>query len=226
MTPRGGLPLCPSWEEGQLRPTCSPQSKPWSSSRINLVPPPNAIASLAAIATRRYVPARCSDSAEFCASRVTSLARWRRISGLRIGRRAYGQSTRGTGGLDGQRAALFALGDREGVRRVAARLIQGLDSGRWLITRGMAEFYRDEVGADSRSDAWRLADALSEVWREGDGRLPARGQRVFSRDGRGVLVLWRSSGSRTALLAAFADSFFTWPPFGGIAWQLADPEGH
>jgi signal transduction histidine kinase len=130
-------------------------------------------------------------------------------------------------GLNGQRSAYLALGDRKGERRIAAQLLQRLDSGRWLITRGAAEFYRDEVSATSRPDSWRLADALSDVWHEGDGgRLPARGQRVFGRDGRGVLVLWRSSGSRAALLAAFAESFFTSPPFGGTAWQLAGPEGH
>jgi signal transduction histidine kinase len=131
-------------------------------------------------------------------------------------------------GLDGQHSVYLAMGDRERERRVAARLVQDLDSGRWLITRGAAEFYRDrnDVSATSRPDSWRLADALSDVWREGDGgRLPARGQRVFRRDGRGVLVLWRSSGSRTALLAAFAQGFFTSPASGGIAWHVADPEG-
>jgi len=128
-------------------------------------------------------------------------------------------------GLDGQRSVHLAVGDRQNERRVAAQLLQGLDSGRWLITRGAAEFYRDEVGAASRPDSWRLADALSDVWREADGRLTSRGQRVFSRDGRGVLVLWRSSGSRTALLAAFAQPLFTSPASGAVAWQLADPEG-
>ncbi|MBI3490414.1 MAG: hypothetical protein HY047_01235 [Acidobacteria bacterium] len=129
-------------------------------------------------------------------------------------------------GLDGQRAAFLALGDREGERRVAAHLLQGLDSGRWLITRGAAEFHRDGVSAASRPDSWRLADALSDVWREGDGgRLPARGQRVFNRDGRAVLVLWRSSESRSALLAAFVRRFFASSTSGAGAWQLADPEG-
>ncbi|MBI1874174.1 MAG: HAMP domain-containing histidine kinase [Acidobacteria bacterium] len=128
-------------------------------------------------------------------------------------------------GLDGQRAALLALGDREGERRVAVHLLQGLDSGRWLITRGAAEFYRDGLGTTSRPDSWRLADALSDLWREADGRLTARGQRVFSRDGRAVLVLWRSSESRTALLTAFAEQFFASSASGAVAWQLADPEG-
>jgi hypothetical protein len=56
-------------------------------------------------------------------------------------------------GLDGQRAALLGLEDREGARRVGAHLLQGLDSGRWLITRGAAEFYRDDVSTASRPDS-------------------------------------------------------------------------
>ncbi|MBI2186908.1 MAG: HAMP domain-containing histidine kinase [Acidobacteria bacterium] len=129
-------------------------------------------------------------------------------------------------GLDGQRAALVALGDHEGERRIAAQLLRGLDSGRWRITRGTAEFYRDEVSATSRPDSWRLADALSDVWGERDGgSLPTRGQRVFTGDDRSVLVFWRSNGNRCALLAAFAQSFFTSPASGAVAWQLSDPQG-
>ena len=132
-------------------------------------------------------------------------------------------------GLDGQRSVYLATGDRERERRVAAQLLQGLDSGRWLLTRGAAEFYRErsDVSPSSRPDSWQLADALSDVWREGDGgHLPARGQRVFTTNGRGVLVLWRSSGSRSALLVAFAQRFFALPTSGGIAWHVTDPEGH
>ncbi len=129
-------------------------------------------------------------------------------------------------GLAGQRSAYVAMGDPEHERRLAAQLLQGLDGGRWRITRGAAEFYRNEVSTASRPDSWRLADALTEVWRERDGgRLPARGQRVFRRDGRSVLVLWRSSAGRTALLAAFAQGLFPAGTSAGIVWQLADPEG-
>ncbi|OFW27695.1 MAG: hypothetical protein A3H97_23125 [Acidobacteria bacterium RIFCSPLOWO2_02_FULL_65_29] len=126
-------------------------------------------------------------------------------------------------GLDGQRLASVAMGDD--VRRIADQLLQGLDEGRWLITRGTAEFYRDSVSQSSRPDSWRLADAVSNVWREHDGRPPARGQRLFSTDGRSVLVLWRSNGQRTALLTAFTQGFFEASAPGGMAWRLSDPEG-
>ena len=128
-------------------------------------------------------------------------------------------------GLAGQRAVYLAMGDRDGERRVAAELWQGLDGGRWLVTRGVAEFLRDEVGGPGRPDSWRLANALSDVWRAAQGRLTARGQRVLSSEGRGVLALWRSAGSRTALLAAFADRLVTPPSSAAVAWQLVDPEG-
>ena len=128
-------------------------------------------------------------------------------------------------GLEGQRLVSVATGDRKTERRVAAQLLQGLDGGRWLITRGTAEFYRESVSESRRPDSWRLADAVSDVWRESDGRLPARGQRLFSRDGQSVLVLWRSNGSHTALLTAFAESFFAASAPGGMAWRLSDPEG-
>jgi signal transduction histidine kinase len=128
-------------------------------------------------------------------------------------------------GLDGQRSTYRAMDDREGERRVATQLTLGLDGGRWIITRGVAGFYRDEVSRAGRPDSWWLADALTDVWLDQDGRLPARGQRVFSKDRRGVLVLWRSTGSRTVLLAGFAERFLPWPASGAVAWQLADSEG-
>jgi two-component system, OmpR family, phosphate regulon sensor histidine kinase PhoR len=128
-------------------------------------------------------------------------------------------------GLAGQRAVYLAMGDRDGERRVATQMSQGLDGGRWLVTRGVAEYLRDEVGGPDRPDSWRLADALSDVWRATQGRLTARGQRVLSKNGRGVLVLWRSDAARTALLAAFADRLITPPASAAIAWQLVDPAG-
>ena len=66
---------------------------------------------------------------------------------------------------------------------------------------------------------------MSDVWRERDGRLPPRGQRVLNKNGAAVLVLWRSGESRTELLATFPQRFFPSSAAGTVAWQLADPEG-
>ena len=128
-------------------------------------------------------------------------------------------------GLDGQRAALIALGDRQRAQRVAEQLAQGLDRGQWRISRGMAEFYRDAIGASARPDSWRLAGALSDVWRDANGQLPIRGQRVFAETTPTVLVMWRSSGTYSTALAAFVDKFLPLASAGPLAWQLVDPEG-
>jgi signal transduction histidine kinase len=127
--------------------------------------------------------------------------------------------------LQGRRATLTAMGDRENAARVTSELVEQLDRGRWPITRGLAEFHRDEVGGAPRPDSWRLAYALHETIAEANGRLPGRGQRVLKTDRRSVLVLWRSSGDRTALLSAFADRFFSAPVPEGLAWRLADAGG-
>jgi signal transduction histidine kinase len=120
---------------------------------------------------------------------------------------------------------LAAAGNREGERRVNEYLLEGLHGGRWHITRGTAEFYRDGLTPEARPDSWTLAAALTDTWRDEDGRLPARGQRVFVNGDRSVLVLWRSSGSRTALLAASAGRFLASPGSAAFAWHLADPDG-
>lgn len=128
-------------------------------------------------------------------------------------------------GLGGQRAVLAAMNDRQGERDVAAKLLEGLKSGRWLITRGTAEFYRESLTAAPPSDAWRLADALTEVWQEAAGRLSVRGQRVVTSSTGSVLVMWRSTGSVTALAAAMPERFFQPPATAGVDWQLSDSEG-
>jgi two-component system phosphate regulon sensor histidine kinase PhoR len=128
-------------------------------------------------------------------------------------------------GLAGQRAVCLAQGDRDGERRVAGELLRGLDGGRWLITQGRAEFLREEVGGSGRPDSWRIAEALSEVWRSARGRLTPRGQCVLRSGGRAVLVLWRSSDTHTALLAAFAERLVTPPMSAAAAWQLVAPDG-
>jgi signal transduction histidine kinase len=124
---------------------------------------------------------------------------------------------------EGQRAVYRAIGDRQREARVTEEIAAGVDGGRWAITRGAAELYRgDAPGARPRS--WQLAGALSDIWHDADGRLSARGQRIVTTSAGAVIVLWRSSGARAALVAAFADEFFATPSPGG-SWRLVDPEG-
>lgn len=151
-----------------------------------------------------------------------ALAAYQELAGL--GAVRIGDLPAEFAGLYGQRATLLAIGDQDGQRRVTAELVHGLD-GRWLITRGVAEFYRDELGAAVRPESWPLAEALARVWEDNGEARPARGLRVFSDDDRSVLVMWRSGATRTVLMASFVDTFFRWPVPGDSAWQLVDPEG-
>ena len=130
-------------------------------------------------------------------------------------------------GLNGQRATYLALADSQSADAVAERILHGLDAGRWSITRGAGEFYREPF-TKPKPVSWRLAHALSEVWHTAGGRLPSQGYRVFAdpRDvSSSVVVLWRSNGVVSAALAAPADAFFDVTASAPVAWQLTDAEG-
>lgn len=131
-------------------------------------------------------------------------------------------------GLNGQRSTYLAMADHRHANEVAQRMLSGLDTGRWLITRGAAELYREPF-TEPRPASWKLANALSEVWSDTDGRLPAQGYRVFSSPdpaASSVLVLWRSNGVVSAALAASADAFFDLAGEMPVTWQLIDSEGN
>jgi signal transduction histidine kinase len=127
-------------------------------------------------------------------------------------------------GLHGQRATLQALGDRAGEARVAADLVRALDVGRWMLLRGPAEFYRDEFSDVPRGPSWQLAATVDDIWREHETASATRGQRIDGGE-PAMLVLWRSNGRRTALLATFTDAFFN--PLGsdGVGWKLTSADG-
>ena len=127
--------------------------------------------------------------------------------------------------LAGRRAVLASRGDHSDARRVAAEIAAGLDEGRWLLTRGTAEYLREETGPAGRPESWSLAEALSDAWESIRGRPAVRGQRLAVRDGRPVLVLWRSNGANTAMLAVFADRFVAPPASAAAVWRLVDPAG-
>ena len=187
----------------------------------------------AAVATRYHALARSVDH-RIRAGALLRLGRVLRRAGDYSGaREAYAQlatldvETDGLpaelAGLDGLRAVLHAKGDPQ-EQRLASQIVSGLDAGRWQLSRGVADFYRDEVSTTKRPESWLLADAISDAWRDDGGQGP-RGQRAFSRDGRGVVVLWRSDAHRTVALAAFTDRFFEWPSSGAMGWSLADADG-
>jgi two-component system phosphate regulon sensor histidine kinase PhoR len=125
-------------------------------------------------------------------------------------------------GLLGQRASLSSMDDQTGLRTVNAAIQRGLDDGRWLLPRRIAETYRAEFESTPRPPSWRLAAALDDAWRAANGRFSERGQRTFATADPPAIVIWRASGDRLISLAAFADDFFR--PEPGIAWRLADAD--
>lgn len=129
-------------------------------------------------------------------------------------------------GIDGERLVQLALHDQGRAAQLATRLLDGLDSGRWQITSGVAEFHREQLGTLERPAQWQLARALADNWAQHESAWPSAGQSVSVRNGQSVLVLWRAEGARVALAAAFIDQFVTSfaPPI--YRWELDDAEGH
>jgi signal transduction histidine kinase len=71
---------------------------------------------------------------------------------------------------------------------------------------------------------WALAEAVERVWQTDGTTLPPRGQRVFNDGARSILVMWRATGSATAMMTAYFDEFL--PPISSsVTWHLADPAG-
>ena len=111
-------------------------------------------------------------------------------------------------------------------QRAAARLLDGLDGGRWIITRGVAEFYREAVAAPAPPpESWRLAGALTDLWDEHRGQFPPRGERLVGAGSDSVIVIWRADGPRTALLAASTRLFLGAVVPKGLDWELSGPQG-
>jgi len=129
-------------------------------------------------------------------------------------------------GLVAKRTALIAGGDSGRASDVGKLIERGLDTGRWLVTRGDAEAYRDDAGTTARGEAWQLASAITDTWREADGRLSARGRQTFDGTGRPVVVVWRTSADRTAMLVAFADTFVSSAVALDATWRLSDDDHH
>ena len=113
------------------------------------------------------------------------------------------------------RAARFRvladMGERGRAQDEARAVFQDLAQGRWALTRGQYEFYRDDAagvaGVAAAADAGDLAvaqavDDFWQRWREG---LPTSGRRSMRVDDRSLLVTWRASDDRVAAWMVPAD---------------------
>ena len=126
-------------------------------------------------------------------------------------------------GLDGLRLTRAAAGDQAGEQRIAAQIAGSIYGGRWPLTRGAAEFYREQTSREPKPESWFLAEAFARVW-----ALEARsapGLQAMEVEGRPILVIWRSNGVRSAALATFAEPFLSRQVPAGYAYQLADAAG-
>jgi hypothetical protein len=90
-------------------------------------------------------------------------------------------------GLDGQRKA--------GEPGIEKRIAAGLRSGKWLLTRGQAEYYSEIAGLPADPEQWVLAEAMTTLWERRAG--PA-----IDVQGRILLGLWRGNQQRWAGLVA------------------------
>jgi len=80
------------------------------------------------------------------------------------------------------------------------QIADGIDHGKWLLSRGAAEFYRERATDGPKPASWLLAEALSQVW----------GKEVLwmSEEGKlRALAMWRLSANGSAGLVADADAF-------------------
>lgn len=128
-------------------------------------------------------------------------------------------------GLHEQHAIARTSGEAAVADELRIRLLRGLNEGEWQLTRGVADFYRDELGATDRPANWDLADAVQRVWTENESRWPLRGQRLFNDGERTVLVVFRANPPNVAMMAAFFDAFAAWQQKADARWRLADSDG-
>jgi two-component system, OmpR family, phosphate regulon sensor histidine kinase PhoR len=142
-----------------------------------------------------------------------------------FGQRRVGSAPAEFIGLNEQQAIARSIGEVDVADELRIRLLRGLDEGEWQLTRGFADFYRDELGATGRPANWDLADAVQRVWTENESRWPLRGQRVFNDGEQTVLVVFRANPPNFAMMVAFFDAFAAWPKKADLTWRLADPDG-
>jgi signal transduction histidine kinase len=123
-------------------------------------------------------------------------------------------------GLNGQHRIYQVRRDEANAARAADRIVSGIDSGRWLLSRGQAAHHREALTSKPYPPSWRLAHALAEVWAEQEDGPSARGHRLVDADGEPVVVLWRSGRAGVAALAAPMRAFFAAAAPQAVVWTL------
>ena len=128
-------------------------------------------------------------------------------------------------GLDGERLTHAAAADADSEERTAAQIARFIDAGRWPLTRGSAEFYREAVTRGPKPDSWLLAEALTRLWETEAKVHSASNLRVMEVEGKPVLAIWRSNGVRSAAIVSFAERFLARSVPVNYAYQVTDAAG-
>lgn len=159
-------------------------------------------------------------------TRAEALLRLARVllqAGDRAGaRRAYESLTRMDGtlvaglpaelvGLDGQRKS-------GGAGCCEQQMAAGLASGRWLLSKGPAAYYREVTNTPAAPDAWAQAEAMALLWEK-------RGGPVIEVQGQTWIGMWRGNDRRWAGLVAMPARFLEIKAPPGIHFQLSDARG-
>src|SRR5262249_50002662 len=126
--------------------------------------------------------------------------------------------------MDGQRLAYRQLQDSNNENRIASAIRERLDRGDWRVTRGAADFYRDEVSRAPRPASTRLAPASAEAWPATLAAFPASGYSVAAAEGRPAIVIWRVAGAQLAMGAGFVGDLIQVGTNSNGVWQLSDAE--
>lgn len=113
-------------------------------------------------------------------------------------------------GLDGRRKS----GDAGCEQQIAA----GLASGRWLLSKGPAAYYREVTDTPAAPDAWAQAEAMALLWEK-------RGGPVIDVQGQTWIGTWRGNDKRWAGLVAMPVRFLEIKAPPGIYFQLTDVHG-
>jgi signal transduction histidine kinase len=108
--------------------------------------------------------------------------------------------------LEGQRRAFGIAADRRNETRTASEIIQGIDSGRWPLSRRQAAL-REQLTSDAPPSSWAMADAIVSVWEDMATGGEERGVAVAGSMTAPMVVVWRTNPRGTIAAAAPATRF-------------------
>jgi hypothetical protein len=127
--------------------------------------------------------------------------------------------------LEGQRRAFGMAADRRNETRTAVELLQGIDRGRWPLSRRQATGLRDQLTSDAPPPSWAIADAIVSVCDDLRTGGAERGVAVVGSTAAPTVVVWRTNSLGTIAAAAPAAHFLRARTDDDVSYELRDAEG-